>query len=66
MISDAFVRVNCDSMDCDSEEEIQLTATACNSYDGRNVATDLHTLGWEVISDGEQYCPNCMERNQTK
>ena len=62
MISDAYVRVECDRMltgDCDYSEEVELTALAVReSYDMRNVRPKLAREGWFV--DGVfTICPEC-------
>lgn len=60
MISDAYVRVLCNS--CDAEEEVQLTALAGHGeYDMRNVRSEMSRLGWEIDDDERATCPECSE-----
>ncbi len=52
MISDAYVRVECDEGGCTEQEEIQLTALMVRaSWDERNVKSELERLGWVIDGD---------------
>jgi len=51
MISDAYVRVECDQGGCVEFTEIQLTSLARGAYDKRNVKRELERMGWVVDGD---------------
>jgi len=58
-LSDAYVEVTCDG--CHAVEVVvQLTATAGNGWDARNVARYLMSIGWAVDGD-EHYCDECQK-----
>ena len=61
MISDAFVFATCDK--CGYETTIPLTALAMrNSYDTRNVRSELEHDGWRVDEDLDHcICDTCVE-----
>jgi hypothetical protein len=60
VISDAFVRIECDGKGCRESDEIQLTALArSGSYDDRNVAREIKRMGWHELPDDRHLCESC-------
>lgn len=59
-LSDAYVRVSCDSeFGCPENEEIALTALAGRgNYDMRNVTRAIDRSGWVTRGD-RHYCESC-------
>lgn len=59
MIHDPIVPVTCDF--CGHEEGLEIAALACNSYDLRDLASDLKHSGW--ITEGDlNFCrEECKE-----
>ena len=56
MISDAYVRVECD--DCSCEDEVELTATV-RGWDDRNVKSWLERNGWVILGEYRHVCEDC-------
>lgn len=61
-LSDAYIRVMCDK--CKYEEEMELTAIACNGWDARNLDGELMSWGWKTRGD-EHICDSCLEDEDT-
>jgi len=56
----AFIRIECDTPNCDSAEELPLTALAKRgSWDERNVQREARALGWRIEPGGTTRCPDC-------
>lgn len=60
MISKPIVTVTYDMRDCDYSEEFNLTATARDGYDERNLKWEMERNGWIQI-DGKDICEDCYQ-----
>lgn len=59
-ISDAYVRVECDS--CGAVDEIGLTALAGHGvWDERDVKRRIERMGWKETGEDAHLCESCVD-----